>query len=43
MGEGSAACLLGLITGLIILISQKFYSTERMHELLTFNPAGFFT
>ena len=43
MGEGSAACAMGLITGLAILITQSYFSEEVLHQLLTFNPADFFT
>ena len=43
MGEGSVACALGLITGLGILITQRYFTEEVLHQLLTFNPADFFT
>ncbi len=43
MGEGSVACAMGLITGLGILITQKYFSEEVLHQLLTFRPADFFT
>ena len=43
MGEGSAACALGLMTGLGILITQRYFTEEVLHKLLTFNPADFFT
>ena len=43
VGEGSAACAMGLIAGLVILILQRYISAESVHQLLTFNPADFFT
>ena len=43
MGEGSAACAMGLFTGLVILIAQRSFTEEVLHQLLTFNPADFFT
>ncbi|KAK9850077.1 hypothetical protein WJX84_003336 [Apatococcus fuscideae] len=43
IGEGSAACGMGLLTGLIVVISQRYLSAESVHQLLTFNPADFFT
>ncbi len=43
LGDWSAACILGLLTGLIILILQRYMSADAVHQLLTFNPADFFT
>ncbi|EIE24491.1 hypothetical protein COCSUDRAFT_46826 [Coccomyxa subellipsoidea C-169] len=43
LGEWSAACILGLLTGLVILIMQRYMSADVVHQLLTFNPADFFT
>ncbi|KAK9803320.1 hypothetical protein WJX73_001939 [Symbiochloris irregularis] len=42
LGEGSAACGMGLIMGVFILIIQKYLSEDAVHNLLTFNPADFF-
>ena len=42
MGEGSAACGMGLIMGVFILVLQKYLSEDAVHNLLTFNPADFF-
>lgn len=43
MTEGSAACALGLITGMILLVGHHFMEWEIVTELLEFNAAGFFT
>ncbi|KAK9825253.1 hypothetical protein WJX74_003416 [Apatococcus lobatus] len=43
IGEGSVACGMGLLTGLIVIILQRYLSAESVHQLLTFNPADFFT
>ena len=43
IGEGSVACGMGLLTGLIVVILQRYLSAESVHQLLTFNPADFFT
>ena len=43
LGDWSAACILGLLTGLTILILQRYMSADAVHQLLTFNPADFFT
>lgn len=43
IGEGSVACGMGLLTGLVVLILQHNLSAESVHQLLTFNPADFFT
>lgn len=43
MGEGSVACAMGLTTGLGILITQRYFSEEVLHQLLVFRPADFFT
>jgi hypothetical protein len=34
---------MGLLTGLVILIMQRYMSATAVHQLLTFNPADFFT
>ena len=43
LSDWSAACVLGLLTGLTILILQRYMSADAVHQLLTFNPADFFT
>ncbi len=43
VGEGSAACMLGLFTGLVVLTMQRYLTESSLHQLLTFNPADFFT
>ena len=43
VGEGSAACMLGLFTGLVVLTLQRYLTEDSLHQLLTFNPADFFT
>lgn len=43
MTEGSAACALGLITGIILLIAHQLLEWEFVTQLLEFNAAGFFT
>jgi sulfur transfer protein SufE len=34
---------MGVITGLAILILQRYLNPDVVHQLLTFNPADFFT
>jgi hypothetical protein len=34
---------MGLITGLAVLVMQRYISADAVHQLLTFNPADFFT
>jgi hypothetical protein len=41
--EGSAACALGLFTGIILLIGRRLLSWSIVTQLLEFNAAGFFT
>lgn len=43
MTEGSAACALGLITGITLLIGHRFLDWDIVTQLLEFNAAGFFT
>jgi hypothetical protein len=43
MTEGSAACGLGLITGIVLLIGRALLDWEIVTQLLEFNAAGFFT
>ena len=33
MGEGSAACMLGLFTGLCVLVMQKYLTEEALHQV----------
>ena len=33
VGEGSAACMLGLFTGLCILVMQKYLTEEALHQV----------
>lgn len=43
--ESSTACLLGLVTGVLLLIAHSIHSVEWsiIQQLLEFNAAGFFT
>lgn len=41
--EGSAACALGLATGLALLLFHNTLSWGVVQQLLEFNAAGFFT
>lgn len=41
--EGSAACALGLATGVVLLLGHEFLDWEIVTQLLEFNAAGFFT
>ncbi len=45
LGEGSCACALGLLSGLLLLILRRATNIdqEALRQLLTFNPADFFT
>jgi hypothetical protein len=43
MTEGSAACALGLFTGLMLLLFHQRVSWQAVTQLLEFNAAGFFT
>ena len=45
LGEGSVACGMGLAAGTILLIFQHFTTLDKeaLRQLLTFNPADFFT
>lgn len=43
VGEGSAACMLGLFTGTVVLAMQRYLTEDSLHQLLTFHPADFFT
>jgi hypothetical protein len=43
MGEGSVACAMGLVTGASLLMMQRYMDREALRQLLTFNPADFFT
>ncbi|WIA30258.1 hypothetical protein OEZ86_000348 [Tetradesmus obliquus] len=41
--EGSAACALGLATGLVLLVFHHYTGWSWVNNLLEFNAAGFFT
>lgn len=45
LGEGSCACAMGLLSGFILLIVRRATGMDReaLRQLLTFNPADFFT
>lgn len=45
LGEGSCACALGLISGALLLLLRRVTGIheEALRQLLTFNPADFFT
>lgn len=43
IGDASTACAMGLFTGLTVLVLQRYISQDAVHQLLTFNPAEFFT
>ncbi len=42
-GEGSMACIMGLMMGTILLASQELLGKATLHSMLTFNPGNFFT
>lgn len=41
-GEGSAACLLGLVVGVFLIVARKFFHPEVLQNMLSFDPANFF-
>ena len=41
-GEGSAACLLGLVVGAVVLLARKLFHPEVLQDMLSFDPANFF-
>lgn len=41
-GEGSAACLLGLAVGAILVVARKLFHPEMLQSMLSFDPANFF-
>lgn len=45
LGEGSCACALGLLAGALLLLLRRATGVDReaLRQLLTFNPADFFT
>lgn len=45
LGEGSCACAMGLLSGFLLLIVRRATNIdqEALRQLLTFNPADFFT
>lgn len=43
LGEGSTACIMGLVTGALLLAFHHYINKGVIHELLVFNSATFFT
>lgn len=41
-GEGSTACLLGLVVGLVLLLARPLFHPEVLQSMLSFDPANFF-
>lgn len=41
-GEGSAACLLGLVVGAVLLVARSLFHPELLQDMLSFDPANFF-
>lgn len=41
-GEGSAACLLGLLVGLVCIVARRLFHPEILQDMLSFDPANFF-
>lgn len=41
-GEGSAACLLGLVVGLVLVVARKLFHPEVLQSMLSFDPSSFF-
>lgn len=41
-GEGSAACLLGLLVGLVLVVARKLFHPEVLQSMLSFDPSSFF-
>ena len=41
-GEGSAACLLGLLVGAALLLARRLFPVEVLQEMLEFTPENFF-
>jgi formate-dependent nitrite reductase membrane component NrfD len=42
VGEGSAACLLGLVVGLLLLVARHLFHPQVLQSMLSFDPANFF-
>ncbi len=42
LGEGSAACLMGLAAGLVLLVFEKLFHPEVLQAILQFDPENFF-
>lgn len=42
VGEGSAACLLGLAVGLLLVVARRLFHPEVLQGMLSFDPANFF-
>lgn len=41
-GEGSAACLLGLVVGAVLLVARPLFHPEVLQSMLSFDAANFF-
>ncbi|PRW60759.1 Na+ H+ antiporter [Chlorella sorokiniana] len=41
-GEGSAACLLGLVVGAVLLVARHLFHPEVLQSMLSFDAANFF-
>ncbi|KAL4856839.1 Peptidyl-prolyl cis-trans isomerase [Chlorella vulgaris] len=41
-GEGSTACLLGLVVGLVLLLARPLFHPDVLQSMLSFDPANFF-
>ena len=41
-GEGSAACLLGLLVGVLLVVARRFFHPNVLQAMLSFDPANFF-
>lgn len=43
VGEGSAACILGLVLGGTLLAAQTWFADGVLESILSFNSSSFFT
>ena len=41
-GEGSAACLLGLLVGVLLVVARRLFHPNVLQAMLSFDPANFF-
>lgn len=41
-GDGSTACLLGLVVGLLMVVARKLFHPGVLQSMLSFDPANFF-